>query len=539
MGQLMHDPSLCERAKRCIFNKEDCSSLQHDRKHVRFSSEDEGPPVDGSVSPTAPRQDAIDLDAPNPSPRQDAIDLDAPNPSPRQDAIDLDAPNPSPNVGPYPNFTGYDFVPIPDSDRQDIADQGFPYRSRSYAFVPNPIVPNRPRTYTVIENPIFPVQAVPNRPRTYTVVGNQIVPDQDVSTPSPSEQAISNSRHTPTVDEINEAAADIELVDEFATVLAVASQIPLHQAAAIQRPVRFTVNQSMAPSPSLLFLQATELNQQSELLSGWEPSEYADIRINETSFTLGDDSDNQPLTANQTATPLNQAAADQALVNRTALELAATRYFPGADIQVTAAFFVVLYSVMFRAGGIPRETVRRWIQSGNARLPIKFEASRLANVLPERRNGVQTATRLALPFRSAEAIENEFQGRMQLEQQSISLSQQEQLNGSSLRHSRGAFGAVERLNDEYRDSDATTAIPYREFLRASTNEVMYNRMVRDYRSRSQGSRPRMDGASSDEDRRMQLTIRGRRNAIQFGVNALYPGNNVTVTYSGPPDVDNS
>lgn len=407
MGQSIHDSSLCNRAKRCINNISDCSNSEHDRKRVRLSNENQGPPVYGSTGPTVASQTAL-------------------------------------------------------------------------------------------------------------------------------EQAISDSRRAMITDQIDLADADKALVDEFATVLAIASQIALHQAAAIQRPVRFTVNQSMAPSPGILFLQMSTMRQARELMRRWEASDYAHIRINEISFTLGDDSDNQPIAANQTATPLTDlAAADQALVNQAITELAAIHPLTGVPNQVTASFFVMLYSRMFDEGGIWRDTVRRWIQSGNARLPVNIEVPRLAAASVENPNGAQIAVQPTLLFRATEAIENEFQRRILLERRSISLSQQEHGNDASLRHSQEPE-AVEQLRDEDQDSDAATIFTDNPFLRGFTTEEIYAHIPT-----NRGSRRGMDGASSDEDedRRMEMSNRGRRNAILFRSGALNPVSNATVTYSGPPDAD--
>ncbi|KAF7932734.1 uncharacterized protein EAE98_004033 [Botrytis deweyae] len=470
MGQLIHDSSLCDRAKRCIDNKPDCSSSQHDRKRVRLSNEIQGPPVGGSISSTVPRQYTLVEAASNPSPSDGYFPVQS-------------APNR--DVATYQNFINYTFVPIPESARQDAANQAVPNRSRIYTFVPIQIVSD--------ENVASPTAS-------------------DASSQTTLEQAISNSRQATTVDQINQADTDKALVNEFATVLAIASQIPRHQAAAIQRPVRFTVNQSMAPSPGTLFLQIMTMGRERELLRRWEPSDYAHIRINEISFTLGDDSDNQPITANQTATRLtDQAFADQALVNRVITELAAIHPLTGTPNQVTAGFFVMLYSRMFHAGGIRRETVRRWIQSGNARLPVNIEVPRFAVASVQNPNGAEIAA----------------QPTIQLERQSIPLSQQEHLNDSNLRHNREGPVAVERLWDEDQDSDAVILFPNNPYLRSFTSEETYTQILG------------MDDASSDDERRREMSNRGRRNAIQFGRSPISPGNNATITYSGPPNVDTS
>ncbi|TGO28506.1 hypothetical protein BPAE_0027g00740 [Botrytis paeoniae] len=440
MGQPIHDSSLCDRAKRCINNKPDCSSSQHDRKRVHLSNENQGPPVDGSTSPTVPRRYALDEAAPNSSPSDGYFPVQS---------------TPNRGVAIYQNPVVYDFVPIPDPVRQDVANQ-----------------------------------AVPNLRGTYTFVQIPIIPDQDVASLTASDQAM-------IVDQINQTGADQTLVDEFATVLAIASQIHLHQATAIQRPVRFTVNQSMAPSPEMLFLQMLIMGEAgNEILMRWEASYYAHIIINNLSFTL----DNQPIAANQTATPLtDQAAADQALVNRAIIELATVNRLTGTALQTTAGFFVRLYSGLFNAGGIQRETVRRWIKSGNARLPANLDVSRLAVASVETPNGAQIAAQPTLTIRAVEAIESDFQRRIQPQRQLMLLSQQEQPNDSSLRHSREGPGAVERLRDEDYDSDATISInnPY---LRGFTREEMYAQILTNRYSRNQASRRGMDGASSDEDR---------------------------------------
>ncbi|KAF5869804.1 uncharacterized protein Bfra_011004 [Botrytis fragariae] len=482
MGQPIHDSSLCDRAKRCINNKLDCSSSQHDRKSVHLSNENQGPPVDGSTRPTVPRQDGLDEAAPNLSPSDGYFPIQG-------------APNQG--VSTYRNPGNYSFVPIPDSARQDDTNQ-----------------------------------AVPNRPRTYAFVQVPIVPDEDVASPTASEQVISNSRQALTVDQINQA-----LVNEFATVLAIASQIPVHQAAAMQRPVRFTVNQSMAPSTTSLSLQMLTIAEaENEFLRGWHPSDYADISINEISFTL----DNQSIASDQTAAPFtDQAAADQALVNRAIIELATVDRLTDTAHQTTAGFLVRLYSGLFKAGGIQRETVRRWIQSGNARLPANIEISGLAVALVENSGGAQIFAQSLTAIRAVDALESEFRLLIQRQRQSMSSSQQERPNDSRLHHSREGAGAVEGVRDEDQDSDAAILFPDNPYLRGFTREEIYAQISTNRYSRFSGSRRGMDGASSGEDRRMEMRNRGRRNAIQLGSGALSPGSNVTVTYSGPPDVDNS
>ncbi|TGO48483.1 hypothetical protein BCON_0239g00190 [Botryotinia convoluta] len=495
MGQLIHDSSLCDKAKHCINNKPDCSSSQHDQKRVHLSNENQGPPVDGSTSPTAPRQDAIDQAAPNLSPTDGYFPIQG-------------APNPG--VTTYQNPGIYSFVRISDARRQGVANQA---------------VPNFPRGYTWAHIPAAPDRDVASPTAS------------DVSSPNAPDQAISNSRQAMTVDQINQADADQALVNEFATVLAIANQIHLHQATAIQRPVRFTVNQSMAPSSGMLFLQMLAIGEAgNEILMRWEASDYAHISINEISFTL----DNQLIAANQTA-PLftDQVVADQALVNRAIIELATVNRLTGTAHQTTAGFFMRLYSGLFNAGGIQRETVRRWIQSGNARLPANLDVSRLAVASVENPNGAQIAAQSTLTIRAVEAIESDFQRRIQPERQLMLLSQQEQPNNSSLRHSREGPGAVERLRDEDQDSDATILFPDNPYLRGFTREETYAPILRNRYSRNPGSRRGMDGASSDEDRRMEMSVRGQRNAIQLEIDALSPGNNATITYSGPPDVDDS
>ncbi|KAF7882482.1 uncharacterized protein EAF02_005845 [Botrytis sinoallii] len=471
MGQLIHDSSICVRTKRCIDNKPDCSSSQHDRKRVRLSNKNQGPPVGGSISSTVLRQYTLVEAASNPSPSDGYFPVQS-------------APNR--DVATYQNFINYTFVPIPESARQDAANQVVSNRSRIYTFVPIPIVSD--------ENVASPIAS-------------------DASSQTTLEQPISNSRQAMTVDQISQADTDKALVNEFATVLAIASQIPRHQAAAIQRPVRFTVNQSMAPSPGTLFLQIMTMGRERELLRRWEPSDYAHIRINEISFTLGDDSDNQPIAANQTATRLtDQAFADQALVNRVITELAAIHPLTGTPNQVTAGFFVMLYSRMFHVGGIRRETVRRWIQSGNARLPVNIEVPRFAVASVQNPNGAEIAAQPTLGYRATEAIENEFQ---------------QQSNDSNLRHNREGPVAVERLWDEDQDSDAAILFPDNPYLRSFTSEETYTQILG------------MDDASSDDERRREMSNRGRRNAIQFGRSPISPGNNATITYSGPPNVDTS
>ncbi|TGO32649.1 hypothetical protein BHYA_0299g00110 [Botrytis hyacinthi] len=489
MGQSIHDSSLCERAKRCINNISDCSSSQHDRKRVCLSYANQGPPVNESTSPTVRRQYEYAL--------AEAVS----NPSPSDGYFPAQSA-PSRSVATYHNPMNYTFVPIPDDARQNAANQAVPGRSRIYTFVPIPIIPD--------EDIASPAAS-------------------DVSSQTALEQAISESRQA-----MNQADADKALVNEFATVLAIASQIPVHQAAAIQRPVRFTVNQSMAPSPGILFLHMTTMRQGRELIRRWEVSDYAHIRINEISFTLGDDSDNQPIAANQNATFLtDQAAADQALMNQAMTGLAAAiHHLTGTANQVTAGFLVMLYSRMYEVGGSRRETVSRWIQSGNARLPVNVEVPGSAVTSVENPNGAQTTAQPTIAFRAREAIEAEFQRRIQLERQSISLFQQEHGNDASLRHSREEPGAVEQLRDEDQDSDAATLFPDNPFLRGFTAEEIYAQIPI-----NQGSRRGMDGGSSGDDRRMEMSNRGRRNAIQLGSGALSLGSNVTVTYSGPSDVD--
>ncbi|KAF7905404.1 uncharacterized protein EAF01_005925 [Botrytis porri] len=490
MGQLIHDQSLCERAKRCIDNKSDCSSSQPDRKSVHLSNENQGPPVDRSANPTVPRQFSLDGAAPNMFPSAGYFPLQG-------------APNPGAPT--YPNLSNYTLVPIPDSARQAV-----PNRRRTHTFVPVPVISDED-------------VASPNA--------------LDVSSPTASEQAISNSPQAVTVDRINQADADQALVNEFATVLAIASQIPVHQAAAMQRPVRFTVNQSMAPSSRSLSLQMLTIAEAgSELLRRWDASYYTHISINEISFTL----DNQPIASDQTDAPFtDQAAADQALVNRAIIELATVDRLTDTANQATAGFFVRLYSGLFKAGGIQRDTVRRWIQSGNARLPANLDVSRLAVALVENPSGAQIFAQSSTTIRAVDALERDFQLRIQQQRQSISLSQQEQPNDSSLRHSQEGPEAVEEVRDEDQDSDAAILFPDNPYLRGFSREEMYAQTLRNRYASNQGSRRGMDGASSEEHRRMEMRNRGRRNAIQLGSDALSPGSNTTATYSGPLDVDGS
>ncbi|TGO92348.1 hypothetical protein BPOR_0005g00370 [Botrytis porri] len=436
MGQLIHDQSLCERAKRCIDNKSDCSSSQPDRKSVHLSNENQGPPVDRSANPTVPRQFSLDGAAPNMFPSAGYFPLQG-------------APNPGAPT--YPNLSNYTLVPIPDSARQAV-----PNRRRTHTFVPVPVISDED-------------VASPNA--------------LDVSSPTASEQAISNSPQAVTVDRINQADADQALVNEFATVLAIASQIPVHQAAAMQRPVRFTVNQSMAPSSRSLSLQ---------MLTIAEAGKLATV-------------DRLTDTAN----------------------------------QATAGFFVRLYSGLFKAGGIQRDTVRRWIQSGNARLPANLDVSRLAVALVENPSWAQIFAQSSTTIRAVDALERDFQLRIQQQRQSISLSQQEQPNDSSLRHSQEGPEAVEEVRDEDQDSDAAILFPDNPYLRGFSREEMYAQTLRNRYASNQGSRRGMDGASSEEHRRMEMRNRGRRNAIQLGSDALSPGSNTTATYSGPLDVDGS
>ncbi|TGO07175.1 hypothetical protein BTUL_0314g00030 [Botrytis tulipae] len=491
MGQSIHDSSLCERAKRCINNISDCSSSQHDRKRVRLSYENQGPPVNESTGPTVPRQYEYVFAG--------AVS----NPSPSDGSFPAQS-TPNQSVATYQNPINYQFVPIPEDARQNAANQGVPGRRHVYAFVPVPIIPD--------EDVASPASS-------------------DVSSQTALEQAISESRQA-----IIQADADKALVNEFATVLAIASQIPVHHAAAMQRPVRFTVNQSMAPSPGILFLQMTSLSEGRELIRRWEVSDYAHVRLNEISFTLGDDSDNQTIAANQNATFLtDQAAADQALMNQSITGLAnALHHITGTANQVSADFFLMLYSGLYEAGGSRREMVRRWIQSGNARLPVNIDVPGFAVASVENPNGAQTPARPTMVSRAREAMEAEFQRRIRLERQSTSLLQQEHGNDASLSHSQEEPGAVEQLRDENQDSDATTLFPHNPFLRGFTGEEIYAQILTNQRSRRG-----MDGASSGEDRRMEMSNRGRRNAIQLGSRALFPGNNDTVTDSGPQDVDGS
>ncbi|KAF7931013.1 uncharacterized protein EAE97_009222 [Botrytis byssoidea] len=490
MGQPVHDSSLCDRAKRCINNISDCSSSQHDRKRVRLSYENQGPPVNESIRPTVPiRYEYVLAGAvSNPSPSDGYF--------PAQSA-------PNQTVATYQNPINYAFFPIPEDARQNAANPGVPGRSRVYEFVQVPTIPD--------EDVASPGAS-------------------DVSSQTALEQAISESRQA-----IIQTDADKALVNEFATVLAIASQIPVHHAAAMQRPVRFTVNQSMAPSPGILFLQITSLSQGRELIRRWEVSDYAHVRINEISFTLGDDSDNQTIAANQNATFLtDQAAADQALMNQAITGLAnALQHFTGTASQVTASFFMMLYSRLYEAGGSRREMVRRWIQSGNARLPVNINVPGFAVASVENSNGAQI-TQTTIASRAREAMEAEFQRRIRLERQSISLFQQEHGNDASLRHRQEEPGAVEQLRDENQDSDAANLFPHNPFFRGFTGEEIHAQILTNQRSRRG-----MNGASSGEDRRMEMSNRGRRNAIQLGSRALFPGNNDTVTDSGPQDVDGS
>ncbi|TEY31815.1 hypothetical protein BOTCAL_0774g00030 [Botryotinia calthae] len=473
MGQLIHDSS-------------DCSITQNDPNRVHLSNVNQRTPVNGSTSPTAPGQDAISQTASN-----------------------------------HP--LDYVFVPIPDAYHQAVANRPT----------------NRPPSVITRRVPDahargVAYEAVVDRPSVYTFVHEAAVENQESPVDGSADLAAPNQDLT------GLTAADQALVNEFATVLAIASQIPLHRAIAIHRPVRFTVNQLMAPPRGDPFLRMMIMSMGlHDILNRWEASDYANISINEISFTLGDDSDNQPIAPNQTAPPFtDQAAADQAFVDQAIIELAAIGRPTGtAANQVTAGFFVHFYSRMFRAGGIRRDTVRRWIQSGDARLPANLDVSRLAAASAENLNEAQIAAQQWLYSRAAEATENDFQSRIQPERQQVFSFQQEQTNYSDQRYSLEGSGALEGLSDEDHDSDSTISIPNNQYPRRSETASMYAHILRNRYSTNRGSRRWVYGASSEENRRMEMQIRGRRNAIQPGIRVLPPGSNASVTLSGLPEVD--
>ncbi|KAM0146832.1 hypothetical protein ACHAPC_006100 [Botrytis cinerea] len=457
MGQLIHDSSLCERAKCCINNRPDCSSTQNDPNSVHLSNVNQRTPVNGSTSPTAPSQYAISQTAPN---------------------RPLD----------------YVFVPIPDAH-----DRGVTYGADV----------GQPSVYT-----FFPEDVIENQEPPVDGSADLAAPNQDLTRLTATDQA---------------------LVNEFATVLAIASQIPLYRATAVHRPVRFTVNQLMAPPRGALFLRMMITGMGlHDILSRWEPSDYANISINEISFTLGDDSDNQPIAPNQTALPFT----DQAFIDQAIIELAAIgRSTSTPANQVTSGLFLHFYSRMFRAGGIRRETVRRWIRSGNARLPANLDVARLAALSAENMNEAQIAAQQWLYSRAAEVVENDFQTRVQPERQQVFSFQQEQPNHSNQRYILEGNGTLEGLDDEDHVSDSTISIPSNQYPRRSETASMYAHILRDRYSTTRGSRRWVYGASSEENRLMRMQNRGRRNAIQPGIDALPPGSNASVTLSSPPDVD--